>query len=401
VKAMPESTQINAYTRVRSWNASETSDWPLVDAVAINYLHEQMFSFVGGNYADFSGTQAIQSPILTNLLTLDKNSMGIIRLPYVEAEILKTPRDLEDQFKQAVKLAQQMGAKMIAITGVLSALTQQGARIQEWLKDETGAPVITTGEAARAANVVKSIQGILEQSKRQFTQERLLWIGANPMSISALRLSLKQFGHPEKLLLCCRLKSITNLDGIKQLLINDGYTGEIKLLRSMDTLPDEVYASSFIVCVTSWQNAIDVNRLMPQTLLVDYSFPSAFKLDDAKNRLERSSDVLFTSGAKLKVSQPIQETIYLPSEVGSLVIDAATAGLQSSSGTVFDEIEGCNIACLLPLMYEDIQATLGTWRHEEVEAHYALFDRLGFQPARLQYGDYIIPQALINRFNAK
>ena len=73
---------------------------------------------------------------------------------------------------------------------------------------------------------------------------------------------------------------------------------------------------------------IDVARLKPGSLLVDYSFPNAFNPTEAIKRVESDGDILFTSGGQLTLPEKIGETLYLPDSVQALAASFEPAYLQ-------------------------------------------------------------------------
>ena len=76
--------------------------------------------------------------------------------------------------------------------------------------------------------------------------------------------------------------------------------------------PLAFYQSSFILGAVNIPDIIEVEKLKPNTIIVDDSAPHCFNVEKAINRLNTKSDILFTEGGILRAPYKIKELRYIP-----------------------------------------------------------------------------------------
>jgi hypothetical protein len=137
--------------------------------------------------------------------------------------------------------------------------------------------------------------------------------------------------------------------------------------------------------------------LQPGTLVVDYSFPPVFRLDEAIKRFSTRRDILFTTGGELKMPDVVAETIYLPEELEDLG-EAVQAGFMKflASRDKY-EITGCVLVSLLTGS-GGVEATLGELENNDAVAHFERLEELGVEPAKLQMSGFFLPEEGISTF---
>jgi hypothetical protein len=145
-------------------------------------------------------------------------------------------------------------------------------------------------------------------------------------------------------------------------------------------------------------NAIDIERLRPGTVIVDDSFPPAFPLEQAITRLEARCDVLFTNAGMARLADPVYERVFLApatdAEVARYGMDEFRAELARDP----HELTACFLSSLLTQSHEAFPPTLGAPSLEDLRAHYHGLIRLGIHAARLQCGQYFVPDDMIETF---
>ena len=144
------------------------------------------------------------------------------------------------------------------------------------------------------------------------SDEHLAIVGLGSIGRGTLDLLFEALPQPKAVTLCDFYQNEEALTQIRDILLANGYEGEVHIAHANGRLPEAVYDASLIIGATSVPGILDTNRMKPGTLLVDYSFPSSFRLGDAVSRLEEKGDFLFTTGGQLQFENPMQETIFLP-----------------------------------------------------------------------------------------
>jgi len=376
----------------------KTDALPAVDAVAVNYFNSWHCELTGLDRQTLIRGIAGGTPVLTNTYRLSWGSIGIVRLPYFEEEVLKRPAALNTALAQALELSAKLSAKTVALTGVLSSITDGGRQIPDWSAGSDEQPVLTTGEAIRAATFVRAAEQILYESDRTMHGECVAWIGLNPFGQAAMELLLAVGPHPETLILCDPYLSEKALFSKAADLRTDGVTSEIRAAHHRGKVPESVYEASLIIGTTSWAKALDVAQLRPGTLLVDYSFPALLNLADAIERFQKRTDILFTSGAYLRLEEGFHETVYLPREIAPVVEDLKPLKMQLLSQSDPREIEGCVLTSLLTDRIAGMPPTLGPLRVADALSHYRALKTLPLLPTRLKMGDFVIQPDAVARF---
>ncbi len=367
---------------------------PKVDAVALAYVPETLTAL-----AKAVRQQVVQqwfaggSPRLTNAYHTPHGDIGIIMIPFSELEFYKNPELAKDSIIQALELAAKAGAKTVSLTGVIPSATGHGRLIESWIEDRDDLPAITTGDATRAATVVKSVQGALEKAGRELAQERLAIVGLSSIGAGSLRLMLDVMPHPAELLLCDPYLDETTLGEIRDEIVESGYKGEVTIVSNGGSLPPEVYRASTIVASTNLPGVLDVDALLPGTLLVDYSFPPVFTVIDAVRRAEEDKDILFTTGGELNLGEEITETFYLPERIAAMADEleqVPPAFLRFLARRDPQEITGCILVSLLTGKQPEVKPTLGPLELADTKAHYELLEKMGVTPAHLQMMGYSV-----------
>lgn len=374
---------------------------PRVDAVALNYLHDYMWTYTGLDRQSLAQRICRGEPILVEIRELPWGRIGTIHLPYFEEELLKKPPDLIERLRQAIALSSKIGATTVALTGVLPALTDQGKTLNQWCKEQFPLLKLTTGEAMRASTMVKSMVRVLETTGRQMNQEILAWIGLGDFGKATLYLTLTLLPHPVRLILADPNLSPYDLDKLAQTLREAGYQGEIQMPNWKTATAAALYQATFIAGTTSLGGGLDVAQFQPGTLFVDYSFPPLVSLEETIARLEQQGDILFTSGAHLRLENPINQTFCLPKSHQAM----AQALIQERGETLWtpdlQEIPACVLVSLLTGRFSTVMPTVGPVQLQDVKQHYQVLEHLGIQSACLQMNGYVIPPDHIKRFRER
>lgn len=376
----------------------ESAPAPQVDAVALAYIPDSFASLTGSSKQDLIRDWFRSRPLVSNVYELATGTIGVVMLPCFELDLYKNGDGVRQSILDALELSSRMGAKTVSLTGVIPSATNYGNDILEWTRTRGDVPVLTTGDATRAATIVISVEGILAQADRPFSGELLAMIGLGSIGRATLGLLLEVLPAPREIILCDPYQKTGDLEAIRKEIVSGGFGGDVRVVSSQGVLPEEVYEASFIVGSTSLPGILDVAALPPNALVVDYSFPPIFHTVDAARRLETDNDILFTTGGQLRLDEEIAETIYLPEGLDNLLEHLDARQLQMLSRREPREITGCVLVSLLTGMDPRILPTIGPVKVEDALAHYRFIESLGIKPAGLQMEHYLLKPEQIERF---
>ncbi len=375
---------------------------PTVDSVALAYIPDTFLKLTGLTRDVIVHNWLHGKPFVSNLYETSFGRIALIMLPRLGAELYKDQEVLSRHILEAMELAARMGAKNVSLTGLIPSATDYGRMVEEWANGHDHLPSITTGHATTTATIIKSIDGLLAETNRDFSSECVCILGLGSIGYATLRLMLEVLPHPSGLVLCDLFKKQEALEEIRRELEGElGFKGEIRIETTKGRLPDAVYDATFILGATNVPGILDVERLQPGSLIVDDSFPPCFRVFDAIKRLETHHDFLFTTGGLLRLEEEIKETIFLPSGTASLLEELGGNQLLELAGRDSREITGCILSSLLTGRSPEIKPTLGPVSLQDSLAHFNLLQSPEFGAARPQCENYFISPETIARFNAE
>ena len=371
-----------------------------VDAIALAYIPDAFLAMTGMDREQIARDIFHHQPRLSQRYETQFGNIGLILLPHFEIDLYKNTEGLKESTLEALRLGSKLGAKTVSLTGLIPSATNDGLDICRWINGTQDLPIITTGDATRTATVINSIEGILSAADQKIEDQHAAFVGLGSIGRGTLDLMLEVVGQPKAITLCDFYGKNAQLEALRDQLLLSGYEGEINIAKANGRLPEEVYKASLIVGATSVPGIIDVEKLAPGTMLVDYSFPNAFNPIEAIQRLEKEGDILFTTGGQLTLPEEIKETLYLPDSIQSLTEDFNPAHLQSLLGRNPNEMTGCVLASLLTGMSEEVKVTLGPVKSEDSLAHYNHLKNLAITPAALQVDGYFLPEEKQAKFKS-
>jgi aspartate racemase len=368
---------------------------PPVEAVALGYLPDDFFPH---QQREAVRRQLFQGlPVLTNLLDTSLGRIGAITLPLTAQELYQDQAHLVGLCRQARTMAKAIGARAMALTGLLPSATAYGQAI---LEGEAPDPVqITTGHATTTAAVVSTIAHILREAGRELSQERVAFVGLGSVGTAVLRLMLAALPHPRELLLCDLYTKAATLETLRREVTGSlRFSGQVQLLESNGlTLPDRFYTASMMIGATNVPAVLDIARVRSGALAVDDSGPHCFDAAHAIKRFEEQGDILFTEGGALLSPIPIQELVYAPEEWIQAVGEVAPLLVSWHQ----EHIMGCVLSGLLAAREEDLPPTIGPVSTEDSRLHLARLEALGFGAAPLHCEGYRLPDERIAAFRRR
>lgn len=376
--------------------ASETL--PALDAVALTYIPDVLANISGLSRDEISERLFSGKPRLTNIYELEEGRIGVIMLPCYEADFYKNQASVKAPIIAAMKMAAEAGAKTVSLTGVIPSTTDHGRDISQWIEAEEGLPVVTTGDATRSATIVKSVQGILAEANREISEEVVSVVGLGSIGFGTLRLMLDVMAHPKHLILCDPYQTDAQMSRFRDHIRDAGYKGQIDIVKNGGALPPEVYDASMVVASSNLPGVLNVGALRPGTLVVDYSFPPVFKMDEAVKRFATKHDILFTTGGELRLPGIVGETILLPEGLEELDENVQNAFMNFLGSRDKHEITGCVLVSLLTGSKDGVNATTGPLENEDALAHFHFLEEFGATSARLQMSGFFLPEEGVKTF---
>ncbi len=316
-------------------------------------------------------------PLITDVRETPLGRIGSVLIPRFDDQLYQDRRDLLAVLGDAVRLAHEIGATTVSLTGLLPSATGYGRYLAEELAGRD-LPLITTGHATTTSAVVLSVRRALEKAGRNLADEHVGFIGLGSVGLATLRLLLSCLPHPARLSLCDVYSKLESLESLQRELIDElGYRGEVRLLASRHEVPPELYDASVIVGATNVAEILDIDRVAPGSIVVDDSAPHAFDSDQALRRFHDRGDILVTEGGVLMAPEALPLSVYVPDELESWL----RAGLVSLIARTNPwNITGCVLSGLLSARFPELAPTIGLIDRQTALDHYTTLDALGFAP---------------------
>ena len=207
--------------------------------------------------------------------------------------------------------------------------------------------------------------------------------------------------HPRRLILCDPYQTDDQMSCIRDQVRDAGYQGQIDIVKNGGALPPEVYEASIVVASSNLPGVLNIKLLRPGTLVVDYSFPPVFRVDEAVKRFVTHGDILFTTGGELRLPGVVGETIFIPEEVEDLDEGVQGAFMKFLGSRDKHEITGCVLVSLLTGLKEGVSPTIGPLENRDAIAHFEFLEEFGVVPARLQMTGFFLPEEAVTAFRDK
>ena len=156
--------------------------------------------------------------------------------------------------------------------------------------------------------------------------------------------------------------------------------------------------NALIIGATNVPDILDITQLQPGTMIVDDSAPHCFRLEDAIERFEEHTDILFMIKGGVRSPHPIKDLIYLPPHIEEIMKGPQVEFFLNRPP--FD-IMGCIFSSLLTSCFEHVPPTIGIADTESCLQHINVLDQLGFQAADLHGEGYVLPEELIRKWRER
>lgn len=334
-----------------------------------------------------------QQPRWLEHLTTPLGDSGLLALPYFADELSAIPQaELHQAIQQAMQQATALGARCIALAGMLPAHTRYGYALLA-TEQNSAQPTLTTGHSTTVVAVVKTIQAALAATGQDLSTLAVGCLGVGSIGSAALQLLLQVGSHPSTLTLCDVVGSGERLRALAATLHQKfDYQGHVHIIEVDDHLPTELYTVDLLIGATSRPNLLNIAQLTPGTIVVDDSFPACLDVDQAIERMRRRQDILVTGGGLLHCGA-IQRTLYLPTQNSTLA--------QLIAGQLHaDAIASCQLEALLWSAHPGLPLTHGVATLAQAEQYWAAAEATGINAAPLHLRDFRIGEALLQQMKA-
>jgi hypothetical protein len=369
-----------------------------VESVAVGYFPSALLHFAGLDRATVIHGWCGNRPLITEVRETPLGRIASVWIPRFDDQLYEDRHDLVTVLGDAVRLAHEIGAATVSLTGLLPSATGYGRYLAEAL-DGHDLPRITTGHATTTSAVVLAVRRALEEGGRALADEHVGFIGLGSVGLATLRLLLTCLPHPARLSLCDVYSKLGSLESLRRELRDElGYRGEVRLLASRHEVPAELYEAGVIIGATNVAEILDIDRVAPGSIVVDDSAPHAFDPEGAIRRFHERRDILVTEGGVLLAPEPLPLSVYVPDVLGPWL----------KAGLVFliargnpSNITGCVLSGLLSAKFARLAPTIGLIDRQTALDHYETLDALGYKAAGLQLDDSPLDERIIREFRSR
>ena len=280
-------------------------------------------------------------------------------------------------------MARENGAKVVCLGGLTASLMKYG-RLLDGVADGI---TVTTGHTVTAISCVRTMFSAVDRFGLEPEGEQLTILGMGSVGSAFLELVVTQPRCPRQVVLSDLPEQSKGVQALIERLepnLPPGFSLSF-VPSSRDGLGagHPVYNSRYLFSATSAADIIDVDQVLPGTLLVDDSQPHCWSRERAFTRVQRQGDII-------------------PCEAGLIDCDS----LSYRSFFPFDWLESqqqgtnhawcCLTEGLLLGKYPELPPTIGEPTLRSMLAFDEAFVDAGLKPAPLRSGPYLLDDDLIS-----
>ncbi|QRN86643.1 amino acid adenylation domain-containing protein [Clostridia bacterium] len=374
------------------------NDLPKLDSAALTYIPEDFLMLNRTSKKEVIEGVFQDEPVLYHRIAGEEGTIGVFALPLINSELYTNQDRLLEKSRSAILLAEQLGAKVVSLTGLIPSATSYGEDIQRLIDESNSSIKVTSGHTTTAASVILSIERLLADSGRIIGHEQVGVLGLGSIGSTAIKLLIRIGHHPKCILLCDIESKQSYLESLKiELRELYGYKGTINIAYAKpDGLPSELYDSSLIIGATNVADVLDVEKLKAGTLIIDDSGPHCFAKEKAIERLLHRQDILFTEGGVLEAPTMMSKMTYFPKQMTTAFKEKYQQNFTSGP-----DITGCILSSLLSAKHSNLKPVVGNVDIEDCMCHYETLTELGYKGAHLHCDDFLIDQVLIEKFRSR
>ncbi|MDP8241217.1 MAG: amino acid adenylation domain-containing protein [Candidatus Hatepunaea meridiana] len=383
----------------------ESNRLPRLDAVALGYFTESVLTSMRVTEEEFL-SRIEDVPILSDVIETHFGTIGYVILPRFTGSMYQDKDKLLSEIKQVKDLSEKLGAKSISLTGLIPSATDYGKDIVKYLNSNTlrqvltpDATLITTGHATTIGTILLQIEKTIMETGRSFQNENVGILGLGSVG-SVLALSMLQvFPHPKKIILCDLYNRREYLEDLKDRIKREyKFKGQVDIQFSQPYPPDQFYDSSFYIGATNVAEILQIEKLMPGSIVIDDSGPHCFHIGEAIKRIQDKSDILITEGGVLFTPENLNVTSYVPEQMQNIYRKNNTDPYEGFNSR---HLTGCVLSCLLTLKDENITPTIGIPLADDCVENYTTLKKRGFTGGEFHISNYSLESDYAEAFRKK
>jgi len=271
------------------------------------------------------------------------------------------------------------GARVVCLGGLLGSLSGYGKRLGSFAQEHD--VTVTTGHSMTSVTVLQTYRRAVESLDLDPTRGRMVILGAGSVGAAFGRLIAREELLPAELVLVDKPDRSRRVEELADELAESGLTTRVDLTDRDGQLPSHslCYDAQFLISAVSTPNVIDIERVAPQTVLVDDSQPNCWSRELAWRRVNRSADIA-PCEAGLVDAACIDYWAYFPFRFASQDPAAGTS------------VTWCCLAEGLAMGHEpSLPPTVGEPDTAALAQYLGAFEQLGFRVAPLQCGPHFLP----------
>jgi len=403
--AMPERPAADRRAEAKVTAFRSSRDFPgeafPVDSAALFYFPDSLIAGTGIEKREIVEEWCGNRPFLSSVTETFMGRIAAVALPLFSSELGASEngdRRLRKLVVEALETVRPLGAKTVALTGLIPPATGYGLDILCGSAHGNGLPPVTTGHATITAAMLLSVERILRQAGREIAGESVGVLGTGHLGCAFLFLMLKVLPHPQELLL---LNPYGNAEEVRALERSvreqSGFSGPIRSMTGEGSVPDGFYDATLVVGTVPAPGTLRVSALKPGTLVVDETVPPSFSRQEALRRLKERGDILFTEGDLLQLPAPSAVFAHVPEQAERSL---KKAGREDFLAYDPHTITGCVLSGLLAARCEGIGPTTGLADAASCTENYRRLVALGFEAAALRCGGRLLEESAVAAFRS-
>ncbi len=272
------------------------------------------------------------------------------------------------------------GARVVCLGGLLGSLSGYGKRLGPFAQAHD--LTVTTGHSMTSVTVLQTYRRAIASLELDPSRGRMVILGAGSVGAAFGRLMAREEVRPAELVLVDKPERSRRVEELADELAESGLATRVDLTDRDGQLPSDslCYDAQFLISAVSTPNVIDIERVAPQTVLVDDSQPNCWSREQAWRRVNRSADIA-PCEAGLVDAASINYWAYFPFRFAS--------SYEGSGGT---SVTWCCLAEGLAMGHDpSLPPTLGEPDVAALAQYLGAFEQLGFRVAPLQCGSHFLP----------
>ena len=322
-------------------------------------------------------------PTFGEVIETPEVCVAVLFLPFLADELMDWSRLRAARRILAVeglRMAAASGARIVCLGGLTAAVSGYGRQL--WAPARELGLTVTTGHAATAISVARTLQRATQTRSGELAGSRLTVLGAGSSGGTVARLLATQDDQPDEFVLVDRPHAGGRVESIAaEIRESAGTPVRVELTGEDGVLSpaSAAYRSDYVISAVSLPNVVEIARLAPGTALVDDGQPYCWSREDAWTRFEKARDIL-------------------PCEAG--LVDCSSIGYRSHFPFDFaDHVgpAGSSVAWsrlaegLLLALDPVLGPTSGNPDLAQIRSYARAFERFGLRVAPLQCGSHPLP----------